>query len=143
MNNERYNQIIDEAYSIYISEVIDIIDGYRSGDIIGIQPHIEIMFRNPEELIPLNQQEFIDQCKNDSEFSERWGLKIEERELSLGERGELFRKEYPNKSVDDFAPGGMEVQSLNHQLNTRYNNANIPTKLITITYNNETIEVYE
>jgi len=77
MNNVKYNQIIDEAYLIYISEVMDIINGYRSGDIIGIQPHIEIMFRNPEELIPLNQQEFIDQCKNDSEFSERWGLKIE------------------------------------------------------------------
>jgi hypothetical protein len=66
-----------------------------------------------------------------------------ERELSLGERGKLFMKKYPNNSVDDFRPNGMEVQSLTHQLDTRYNNANIPTKLITLTYNNETIEVYE
>ncbi len=27
-------------------------------------------------------QEFIDKCKTDSKFSEKWGLKIEERELS-------------------------------------------------------------
>ena len=79
----------------------------------------------------------------DKEFSEEWGLEIEERELNLGERGELFRKTYPYSSVDDFAPGGMEVQSLSHQLNTRYDRAKVPTKLITATYNNETIEIYE
>jgi hypothetical protein len=91
----------------------------------------------------LTRGEFIDKCKTDSKFSENWGLKIEERELSLEERGELFRKTYPGKSVDDFAPTGMEVQSIRHQLDTRYENANIPTKLITLTYNNETIESYE
>jgi hypothetical protein len=81
--------------------------------------------------------------RHDKSFSERWGLKIEERELSLGERGELFRKTYPYNSVDDFAPSGMEIQSLSHQLNTRYEKAKIPTKLITLTYNDETIEIYE
>ena len=79
----------------------------------------------------------------DNEHKEWNRVDVKERELSLGERGELFRKEHPNKSVNDFAPNGMEVQSLNHQLNTRYNNANIPTKLITVTYKNETIESYE
>ena len=91
----------------------------------------------------LTKGRFINKCKTDTEFSERWGLKIEERELSLEERGDIFKRIYPNKSVDDFAPGGMEVQSLSHQLNTRYNNAKIPTKLITITYNDKTIESYE
>ena len=81
--------------------------------------------------------------KTDIKFSESWSLSIEEKELSTGERGELFRKTYPYNSVDDFAPGGMEVQSLSHQLNTRYDRAKVPTKLITATYNNEKIEVYE
>jgi hypothetical protein len=89
------------------------------------------------------KEEFIDKCKTDTEFSEKWGLKIEERELSLSERGELFRKTYPGKSVDDFAPSGMEVQSIRHQLDTRYNKSNIPTKLNTIIYNDKTIESYE
>jgi hypothetical protein len=91
----------------------------------------------------LTRGEFINKCKTDTEFSERWGLKIEEKELSLGERSELFRNTYSKKSVDDFAPSGMEIQSIKHQLNTRYDNANIPTKLITITYNDKTIESYE
>jgi len=58
-------------------------------------------------------QEFIDKCKTDSKFSEKWGLKIEERELSDDELNifNLFKQN--------------------------------PTKLITITYNNETIEIYE
>lgn len=127
MNNEKYNQIVDEAYEKYINSLF-----YNfSGEVKGYLTHFH-----------LTRVEFIFKCKTDSEFSEKRGLKIKERKLSLGERGEIFRKEYPNKSVDDFAPGGMEVQSLNHQLNTRYNNANIPTKLLTIIYNNETIEVY-
>jgi len=140
MNNEKYNQIIDEVWKKYLDET-----RFNSNP-EWLEP-VPVMDMKTEEIVwgarQYHRDGFIDKCKTDKEFSERWGLKIEERELSLGERGELFRKEYPNKSVDDFAPGGMEVQSLNHQLNTRYNNANIPTKLITITYNNETIEDYE
>lgn len=90
-----------------------------------------------------SKETFINECKTNKEFAKKWGLKIEERELSLGERGDIFKRIYPNKSVSDFAPGGMEVQSLSHQLTTRYNNAKIPTKLITITYNDKTIESYE
>ena len=122
-------QIIDKVYKRYVmlpKELSDVISDNE-----------KFNGRN------LTQEEFINKCKTDAEFSEKWGLKIEERELSLEERGELFRKTYPGKSVDDFAPSGMEVQSIRHQLDARYNKANIPTKLITITYNNETIESYE
>jgi hypothetical protein len=76
----------------------------------------------------LDKEEFIDKIKTDTEFSEKWGLKIEERELSWEERFELFKKQnngshpYDNEMLDDY---------------------NIPTKLITITYNNKTIESYE
>ena len=73
---------------------------------------------------PYTQEEFINKCKTDTEFSEKWGLKIEERELSLEEEleymmGKVFSEE-----------------ALTHQVNT-------PTKLITITYKDTIIESYE
>ena len=152
-------QIIDEAYENYIWENLQYDYGQSRKKCYTIQKKVmskekynQIMMeayrqyseKSARKLFKSNTyQEFIDKCKTDSKFSENWGLKIEERELSLEERGELFRKTYPGKSVDDFAPTGMEVQSIRHQLDTRYENANIPTKLITLTYNNETIESYE
>ena len=81
----------------------------------------------------LTRGEFINKCKTDTEFSERWGLKIEERELSLEERKSIYENEYT---------GSVEVPN-NHWLNSKLTTRNIPTKLITITYNNETIESYE
>jgi thymidylate synthase len=71
-----------------------------------------------------------------------YGFQVYTRELSLNERGELFRKTYPGKSVDDFAPGGMEVQSLTHQLNTRYDNANIPTRAVSLMWNQRSVDTF-
>jgi hypothetical protein len=77
------------------------------------------------------QEEFINKCKTDPKFSEKWGLKIEERELKYHERrkyrANTIGTNY-NQTEDDF-----------YDLD-KYN---IPTKLITITYNNKTIESYE
>jgi len=39
---------------------------------------------------PMTQFMFLNKCKTDSEFSEKWGLTIEERELSLEERAKLY-----------------------------------------------------
>ena len=90
-------------------------------------------FAGPYTYPCLTQDEFIDKCKTASEFSETWGLKIEERELSLEERKKLYEGE--------FTPG-IEVTN-DHWLNSKLITRNIPTKLITITYNNETVEIYE
>jgi thymidylate synthase len=70
-----------------------------------------------------------------------YGFQVYTRELSLNERGELFRKTYPNKSVDDFKPNGMEIQSMTHQLDTRYTNANIPTRAISLMWNQRSVDV--
>ena len=75
-----------------------------------------------------NREMFIKKCKTSPEFSEEWGLKIEERELSLEERRKLAK--YDSEFVSP-----MTVES--------WDRNNIPTKLITLTYNNETIESYE
>ena len=76
-------------------------------------------------------QEFINKCKTNPEFSENWELKIEERELNYEERIKLF-KEKTNRSL---------TYTLN--VRERLDENGIPTKLITITYNNQTIESYE
>jgi len=69
MNNEKMNQIISDAWANYSKKVI--------ANNLQLIPAIDL---------PKTQEEFINKCKTDSEFSERWGLKIEERELSLEEK---------------------------------------------------------
>lgn len=86
-----------------------------------------------EELRALYQQEFINKCKTDPEFSEKWGFQIEERELSLEDRKKIYEEEFV---------GGFEIKNddwLESKLKTR----NIPTKEITIKYNNEIIKITE
>jgi hypothetical protein len=78
-------------------------------------------------------QEFINKIKTDSEFSEKWGLKIEERELSTQERNEWFQIHLNGNNP--FMKSDWKDFELDQQ--------NIPTKLITLIYNNETIETYE
>jgi hypothetical protein len=80
-----------------------------------------------------NKEEFIRLIKTDIEFSEKWGLKIEERELSFEERLKLANVENPN--TDNKMVFLDYISALD--------NRNIPTKLITITYNDKTIESYE
>jgi thymidylate synthase len=62
-----------DVYKNYTKQVNEIIDGYKCGDIMGIQPHIEIMFSNPDKLTPLTQEEFIQQIKTDEKFAKQWG----------------------------------------------------------------------
>ena len=78
------------------------------------------------------QEEFINKCKTDTEFSERWGLKIEERELSLEERTIIFQNSEHSKHINLIK--FKDIGELNKV---------IPTKLITITYKDKTIESYE
>jgi len=80
----------------------------------------------------LTQEEFINKCKTDTEFSERWGLKIEERELTPKERIELA-----GGRIQDKYPALVEMSL------RVCDERDIPTKVITITYNDIKIESYE
>jgi thymidylate synthase len=62
-----------DAYKNYTKEVDNIIDGYKCGDIMGTQPHIEAMFSNSDELIPLTKEEFIKRIKTNDAFAKKWG----------------------------------------------------------------------
>jgi hypothetical protein len=110
MNKE---QIIDEVYKNYF-----LIKSIEKGP-FGISGLV------------LPKEEFINKCKTNTEFSEKWGLKIEERELSENERYKIFDER------------GYEFRMNNWSKEEQYDKANIPTKLITLEYNQEKIYIYE
>jgi len=62
-----------DAFKNYTEKINDVIDGYKCGDIMGMQPHIEEWFSDSDKLTPLTQEEFIDKIKTSNEFAERWG----------------------------------------------------------------------
>ncbi len=120
MNKE---QIINEVYENYTQTKIIKTDGGET--------HISPI----GHYNGMTKEQFINKCKTDPEFSERWGLKIEERELSLEERIEILRK------VEDsiWLNTGLVVGVIEPMLEEH----NIPTKQITITYKDTIIESYE
>jgi hypothetical protein len=66
MNNEQ-KELLDEAYENFEKQCI------------------------PGTGKKMSKEEFIEFIKTNNEFSNHWGLKIEERELSLEERYELMK----------------------------------------------------
>ena len=135
MNKE---QIIDEAYGNYVNwweyddnsvnlsdkeseKWLKLVDG-------GLQWGV------------LSKEEFINKFKTDSEFSEKWGLKIEERELNLEERSIIAGSNHNEVSQNIKMFTGIDED---HTLHKNLDDNNTPTKLITIKYNDKTIESYE
>jgi|LakMenE01Jun11ns_1017448.scaffolds.fasta_scaffold9803317_5 hypothetical protein len=88
----------------------------------------------------MTKDEFVDMVKTDTEFAEKWGLKIEKRELSWEERVEIARKTLSEEKFNEY---GYLSPFTTPIITYWLNQYNIPTKLITITYNNKTIESYE
>ena len=124
MNKERYKQIVNEVYENYINKLI-----FNEKDC-----HVDDLINQPNKtFIPYNQEEFINKIKTDKLFSEKWGLKIEERELSQQERIILMNKKL---GVTDTLP---QYYNTDDEMDKN----NVPTKVITVTYNNETIEIYD
>jgi hypothetical protein len=128
MSKERYNQIIDEVYNIYIQKCRKDKD-----DFIKNNPRTKINYRED------TKERFIESIKNNRHwfsgklgFADEWGLKIEERELDYNERCNLYVKKYGDFSVHPFQGKTIIL-----------NDFNIPTKQITLTYQNETIQFYE
>ena len=109
MSKEKINQIIDEVYERY-----------------------SITAGMSTQVLSLTKDSFIHYIKTDVKFSQTWGLKIEERELTPKERIELA-----GGKIQDKYPALVEMSL------RVCDERDIPTKLITITYNNETIESYE
>ena len=89
----------------------------------------------------LSKEQFIERIKTDSEFAETWEVSVNRRELTFEERCEIqidkldgmYSSEkniFIHHSIDD-------VKRITMDKN------NIPKKVISLTYNNKTIEIYE
>ena len=109
--NKEQEQIIDSEYNKWIAE-------YWNNRIYPNQN---------------DKEEFINRIKTNPEFSETWGLKIEERELSTQERNEWFQVHLNGNNP--FMKSDWKDFELDQQ--------NIPTKQITLEYNNEKTYYYE
>ena len=133
--NKEQQELLVEAYENFVnvvdekwqkSDVGDLDDFIYDGLLIdGYDDKGKWFARIP------TQEEFIYACKIYPKFSQKWGLKIEERELIGKERVIL----YEQKTNIDTSFFPVLRETLNFH--------NIPTKLITITYNDKTIVSYE
>ena len=126
--NKEQQDLLDKAYENYSKE-------YEKDNSIGMCLLVARMdgkktYRKP------NKEMFVGLCTSDKTFSEKWGLKIEERELSLEERYDLIEKDKHTQFVKWESLGTDRIKEV-------LDKENIPTKLITITYNDKTIESYE
>jgi hypothetical protein len=102
--NKEQQELVDEVYKNYLIEDAKILPNMSKE-------------KMTEFGYGLSQEEFINKCKTDTEFSEKWGLKIEER-TTLEQVGQ----------TNPVLKGSTTLY---------------PRKLITITYNDKTIEQYE
>jgi len=134
-------QIIDEVYENFIDKTKGLnLNLEINKDIIVVEGPI---YHATPRL--LSQEEFINKCKTDSEFSEKWGLKIEERELSLKEQAHAYNNWLEKQNYNPKHQSKIiDIDKLSESnLMTILQSLPGPTKLITITYNNETIESYD
>ena len=131
MNKEQQG-LLDEVYKNYWGKV----SVNNEEDCLVKQEEGSLL----KEVRVLYQQEFINKCKIDPEFSEKWGIKIEERELIQRERLQLLWKVCREENIP---PDSKELEDFWLRYNEIMSKHNIPTKLITITYNDKTIESYE
>jgi hypothetical protein len=125
MNNEQ-KELLDEAYENYVKQFSTFESGIVKS-IAGNNPMVNLLLNNNSSI--LSQEEFINKCKTDPEFSEKWGLKIVIKELSDEERQDIYEEKYMFTET-------IEEKGIDYKYK-------IPTKLITITYKDKTIESYE
>jgi hypothetical protein len=129
MNNEQ-QELLDEAYKNYLQHYSDEYNEEQK----KLQNPLHWMEMEYTNFRPYPKEEFINKCKTDTELSEKWGLTIEERELSLEERAQWLQ---------DNTEWDLLVGNLDHDHIREVVEEEAQTKLITIKYNDKTIESYE
>jgi hypothetical protein len=126
--SKEQQELLDEVYQNYVKWVESSENQNNKNEIVKIPDSKETLIKTikgDDEIVKKMGKRYCD------EFSEKWGLKIEERELSLEERQNLYFKLNP------------EFRLVHEDMDKHMDKHNIPTKLITITHNDKTIESYE
>jgi len=135
MNKE---QIINEVYENYLNEWT--FEKYpNDGSVYSVEP-IKVKEHSKEQ--------FVYRCKTNLEFSERWGLKIEERELSWEERRDLLTpSQYDGTALNKYGKEDCRFGDISpftdKVIHYWLDLHNIPTKQITLEYKQEKIYYYE
>lgn len=62
-----------DAYKNYTKKTGNLIEGFKCGDIMGWQSHLDMDFSDPENLTPLTKEEFIERIKTNEKFAKKWG----------------------------------------------------------------------
>ena len=134
--NKEQQELLDEVYQNYVKWVESSENQNNKNEIVKIPDSKETLIKTikgDDEIVKKMGKRYCD------EFSEKWGLKIEERELSLEER---FNIRYPGGKFSVFQENYPNTHKRNNP-NDLLDAFDIPTKLITITYNDKTITSYE
>jgi len=134
--NKEQQELIDEVYENYVKWVESSENQNNKNEIVKIPDSKETLIKTikgDDEIVKKMGKRYCD------EFSEKWGLKIEERELSLEER---FNIKSPGGKFSIFQENYPNTHKRNNP-NDLLDAFDIPTKLITITYNDKTIDSYE
>ena len=137
LSKKEQQELVNEAYIKYQNQTM-----FHTDDLMSLKESDGMNMSTGEKTKVYRQfapVEFINKCKTDKEFSEKWGLTIKERELSLEER---FNIRYPGGKFSVFQENYPNTHFYNdpHSLLDAFN---IPTRLITITYHDKTIKSYE
>ena len=134
--NKEQQELLDEVYENYLNEWT--FEKYpNDGSVYNVDP-----IKVKEHTKP----QFEYRCKTDDEFSEKWGLTIKERELSWEERRDLLTPEqYDGTILENGQRTGFGYISpfTDKVIHYWMNLHNIPTKQITLTYNDQTLKSYE
>ena len=137
LSKKEQQELLDEVYENYKKEILR----QRQLQKEGVNRLRSQGKRLKVSLIELlTKEEFLHKCQTDKDFSEKWGLKIEERELIQGERLQLLWKVCREENIP---PDSKELEDFWLRYNEIMSKYNIPTQLITITYNDKTTESYE
>ena len=127
--NKEQQVLLDEAYDSYSK-------AYEKDNSVGLTLLVKrvdgkTMYRKPDK------EMFIALCTHDKSFSDKWDLQIEEKELNLEKRYNLwFNNNYETGMERFFDPNNLPDFGDNYYVPT-------PTKLISVTYKGEKIEIYE
>jgi len=127
--NKQQQELLDEAYEKYADSHFKPPSNPK-GKLLSDQLFSVVPIENSKE-------SFINTCKTNPKFSKKWGLKIEERELSVIERIVIA------ENSTEIIPGFDSHFDTDEDVHKVLDTWNTPTKLITITYNDKTITSYE
>ena len=87
----------------------------------------------------ISNEEFEKRIIENPEFAKKWGFQVYTRELSKSERMDYwFKNNKPNRDVCDSVDESAEEEQHKY-----FDGANVPKRAISLTYNNQTIEIYE